>query len=135
LQLAFVSPRALREDIQNQAGAIEHAALEGALQVALLTRREGMVEDDQIGFFSLDLVAQRLDLAAANEVLGTQPAAGNTDESDHVSACRHGQFLKLLGIFARLGVLAIQMNQNGPFTAFMTFEEQENPLSGVTRLG
>src|SRR3989344_549298 len=42
------------------------------------------------------------------------------------------ELLDLLRIFARLWVLAFQMNQDGPFTAFMTLEEQSRLLSGVT---
>ena len=38
LQLAFETACSLREDIQNQAGAVEHAALELPLEVAFLAR-------------------------------------------------------------------------------------------------
>lgn len=134
LQLAFMSARTLGEDIEDQPGTIEHTTLEGALEVALLARCQGVIEDDQIGLDGLDLVAQLLDLAAADKELGSQTTAGHAKESDHVGACRHGQFLELLGVFARLGVLAFQMNQDGPLTALMTLEEQCSPLSGVTWL-
>ena len=36
LQLAFVAARALREDVQDQAGAVDHAALQRLFQVAFL---------------------------------------------------------------------------------------------------
>ena len=38
LQLAFVAARALREDVEDQAGAVDHAALERLLEVAFLAR-------------------------------------------------------------------------------------------------
>ncbi len=38
LQLAFEAARALREDVEDQAAAVEHAALEGLFEVALLAR-------------------------------------------------------------------------------------------------
>ena len=40
LQLAFGAARALREDVQDQAGAIDHATFQRALEVALLHRAE-----------------------------------------------------------------------------------------------
>jgi hypothetical protein len=38
LQLAFMAACALREDIEDQARAIDHAALERAFEIALLAR-------------------------------------------------------------------------------------------------
>ena len=49
LQLAFGAARALREDVEDQRGAVDDAALECALEVALLRARERVVEDDEIG--------------------------------------------------------------------------------------
>ncbi len=40
LQLAFGAARALRKDVQDQAGAVDHAALQRTLQVALLDRAQ-----------------------------------------------------------------------------------------------
>ena len=38
---------------------------------------------------------------------------------------RSREFEKLLRIFARLGMQAFQMDQNGPLTTFVTLEEQQ----------
>jgi hypothetical protein len=38
LQLAFVRARALREDVEDQAGAVDDATLQQLLEVALLHR-------------------------------------------------------------------------------------------------
>jgi hypothetical protein len=49
LQLAFVRTRALGEDVEDQAGAVDDAALGELLEVALLHRRERVVDQDQVG--------------------------------------------------------------------------------------
>ncbi len=128
LQLAFVGACALGEDIEDKTGTVEHTALERTFEVALLARCQGVIEDDQIGLGGLDLVAQLFDLATTDKEFRSQATAGHAKESDHVGTCRHGQLPELLGIFARLGVLAFQMNQDGPLTALMTLEEQCSPL-------
>ena len=47
LQPAFLGARAAAEDLEDQAGAVEHLGVPGALQVALLDWRHGMVDDDE----------------------------------------------------------------------------------------
>jgi len=128
LQLAFVGTCALGEDVENQPGAIQHATLEHALEVTFLTGREDMIENDQVGLVGLDLVTQLFHLAATDEELRGGPAIGHTEERHGIGTGGQCQFLKLLGILARLGVLTIQMNQDGPFTPFMALEEQCDPL-------
>src|SRR5690606_2315395 len=48
LELALVTARALRKDVQNETGPIDDSALQPQLEVALLRRSEVMVEDDHI---------------------------------------------------------------------------------------
>ncbi|MNV54963.1 hypothetical protein D3C71_1471790 [compost metagenome] len=128
LQFAFVSARALGENVENQASAVQHPALENPLQIAFLTGREDVVEDHQIRLENLDLIAQLLDLATANQVFRSQPVTRHAEKGNRVSTGRDGQFLKLLRIFARRGVLTFQMNQNSPLTPFMALEEQYDLL-------
>ncbi len=75
LDLALVRLRALREDLQDQPGAPEHAALELALEVALLRRRELVVEDHPAGVDRLRGAPDLGDLAAAGEELRVRPRA------------------------------------------------------------
>ncbi|RML89195.1 GTPase [Pseudomonas syringae pv. maculicola] len=135
LQLAFVSTRSLRKDIEDQTRAIKHATLENTFEVTFLTGREGVIEDNEIGLFGLDLVAKFLDLARANQVFGRRPMTRHVDKRNGISTCRYGQLLKLLRIFARLRVLTIQMNENCAFTTTVALKEQGRLLSGVTWLG
>ncbi len=50
LQLTLVAARALREDVEDQPGAIEHAALEFGLEVPFLAGGECVVEQDESRF-------------------------------------------------------------------------------------
>src|SRR5919201_19075 len=70
LELAFACPGALREYFENQLGAIEHAQVERALDVALLRRRELMVEDDERRVQLGCRAAHFVDLAATGVELG-----------------------------------------------------------------
>jgi hypothetical protein len=53
LQLALVALGALGENVEDQAGAVEHPHIQALFQVALLGRRQRVVEDDDF-----DLVGQ-----------------------------------------------------------------------------
>ena len=50
LQLALETPGPLGEDIEDEASPVEHAALQLALQVALLARGEFMVKQHDLRF-------------------------------------------------------------------------------------
>src|SRR3989344_8847476 len=58
----------------------------------------------------------------------------HVEKRDGLGASRNCQLLKLLRIFARLRVLSIQVNENGPFTTTVALKEQRRLLSGVTWL-
>ena len=76
----------------------------------------------------LYLVTQLFHLAAADKEFSRGPTVGHTEKRHGIGTGGESQLLKLLGILARLGVLTIQMNQDGPFTPFMALEEQCDPL-------
>src|SRR5229473_1834118 len=68
LQTALMCARVLGKDLEDHLGAVEDSGLQLELQVALLTRTEIVVANDQIeGAFELEL-AQLLDLAHADEM-------------------------------------------------------------------
>src|SRR5690606_22251572 len=82
LQLAFMGAGALREDIKNQTGSIEHAAFERTLEVALLAGCQGVVENDQLDLVVLDEIMQLFDLAAADQILGRRLMSSDVDEAN-----------------------------------------------------
>ncbi|MPN46031.1 hypothetical protein SDC9_193610 [bioreactor metagenome] len=48
LQLALGARRAQREDVEDQAVAIDHPAVQVALEITLLHRRQRVIEDHQL---------------------------------------------------------------------------------------
>src|SRR5262249_5700098 len=75
---ATARARPLAEDLQDQAGAVDHLALPGAFQIALLDRRERRIDERQVDRLSLDQGLEGLDGAAADQC-GRRVAAETHD--------------------------------------------------------
>ena len=96
LDAALVRARVRGEDIQDQAGAIEHLHLQRFFEVARLRRRQLIVEDHQVIF---QLIAQCGDLfrfAGADEMLGEGPFEPLVHAADHIKVGSIGQQRQLL---------------------------------------
>ena len=78
-ELAFVAARALREDVEDQSRAIEHAALDELFEIAFLRGRQRVVEQHDVGVVLGGGVADFIRLAAADEEarIGTIAAAAD----------------------------------------------------------
>jgi len=78
LQLAFMATGALRKNIEDKTGAIDHAAIKRLLQIALLRRCQSVIENDEFDVVRLTRETQFFGLAAADEHLrvGAGPASG-----------------------------------------------------------
>lgn len=78
LQFAFVAAGALRKDVEDEARAVHHAAVEREFEIAPLRGRECVIEDDEFDVVRFARKAQFFNLAAANEHLGvrSRTAAG-----------------------------------------------------------
>ena len=68
LQPAFTAARALREDVENELGAIEHFAREKIFQIASLRRRKFVVENDRSDVLILERLLDHLRFAFADVV-------------------------------------------------------------------
>ena len=82
LQLAFMALRAGGEDLEDQHRPVGHGHAEVALEIALLRRRQGLVEQHGLRLVALD---QRLDLvglARADEQRGVGRLAAGDDARD-----------------------------------------------------
>ena len=78
LQLAFVALGARGEYVQDQAGTVGHGHAQMSFQIALLSRAQGLVEDDAVGARGLDHGFNFIGLAAADEQRRIwRPALGN----------------------------------------------------------
>ena len=67
-ELAFEAAGALREDIEDQAVAVEHPPLGEPLEVALLARGECVIDEDDVRLLVPGDAAQLLGFSTAEEV-------------------------------------------------------------------
>ena len=74
LEGAFTRAGASPEDLQDQAGAIDHLCAPGFFEVALLHRREGAIHHHDSGILGFDQAGDLLDLALADEGRGSDVA-------------------------------------------------------------
>ena len=74
LQRAFGGARAAAEDLQDQAGAVDHLGLELLLEIALLHRRERAIHHDEIDLVLCDARREFGGLALADIGRGTELA-------------------------------------------------------------
>lgn len=79
LELAFGTARTLAENLEDQLGAIQNPDLPGTLKVALLDRRDFVIEEHQVDAERLDGLANLLDLAPAQVQprIRARPMAGS----------------------------------------------------------
>ncbi len=122
LQLALRAARPQREDVEDQARAVDDAAFQRALEVALLGARQRVVEDDEVG---TGLAAPRrdlLDLALAGKGRGIGPLASAGHRADDGRAGRHGERLELGHPLGRIGVAEIECDEQRAVTALGTFK-------------
>ena len=126
LQLAFMGPRPLGEDIQDQARAVDYAALQLALQITLLAGRKHMVEYHQI---ALVLDNQRLQLghlAAAYQKARAWLVSVDGQKGSNFRTGRIGQLDEFLGILSGALIHSFEMNEYRPLTPFVALKEQSS---------
>ena len=116
--LEFALERAcpLGEDVQDQPGTVDHPTLQQTLQIALLGRREGMVEDHQLGPGGGHQVLQFLGLTGPDEKPRIRDLAASPQGADQLGTGRLGQEGKFLALVGLGGVAKVQMDQDGPLT-------------------
>src|SRR5207237_9848189 len=95
LEATLAGPGMLREDVQDQLGPVHHADAELLLEVALLTRAQVLVADDQVVAQLLAAVADLGHLAATHEQAGLDLVAPLHLARDHVAAGGTGQLGEL----------------------------------------
>jgi hypothetical protein len=83
-----VAARAHREDVEDQAGAVDHAALGQLLEVALLYRAERMIDENEVGIECGALLAQLFRLAGADVVARVRTIDARSEAAD--DACAGG---------------------------------------------
>ena len=92
LQLAFLRLGALGENGENQPHAVQHAALQGAFQIALLGGRELVVEDDELDVVLLHKLGEFFGFARAHKQSGVRFVALGGFAANQFAACGAHQF-------------------------------------------
>ena len=95
LQLAFGARRVLREDVEDQLGAVDHARVERVLEESLLCRVELVVDEQALGAGFLVALLQLLELALADVRPLRRAGAVLDDLADRLDARRPGELLDL----------------------------------------
>ena len=91
LERALLGRGALAEDVQDQPGAVDHLAGPGALQVALLHRRQRRIDDRDGDFLFRQGVAERGDLPLAQQRGRAADAQGEDSGMHDDEADRGGE--------------------------------------------
>ena len=110
LEPALARARPAREDVEDQLGAVERLALDLLLQVALLGRRELLVEENQLDLLRGAAGLHLAHLAAADECRGVAPRALLQLLADDARAGARGELRELVerGFAARAVARALR---------------------------
>ncbi len=98
-ELAFEAAGALREDVEDETVAIEHAAARKLLEVALLAWGQCVVDEDDVGFVGLGNGADLVRFAASHEVPWVWTLAPTCHGGDRARTGRFRELREFLQIF------------------------------------
>ncbi len=102
LQLPFLGARAPGENVENERGAVQHLAIEDALQVAALGRGKFVVENDGVHILRPAVPGKLVRLAAADEGGRQRGFEFLGAVAHHFTAGGGGEFGKFVQGFARI---------------------------------
>src|SRR5690606_13170591 len=119
-----VGLRALREDVEDQAGAVQHTALEESLEVAFLAGRQRVIENDNVRALRGDDVANFLGLAAAGEIFRVGRMARARDSRKGNGARRQRELAQLVEGVGIVVTAEIEMHEDGALPAVRTVKQR-----------
>jgi hypothetical protein len=122
LQLAFVASGALREDVENQAGAVDDAATQFLFKVALLGSGQLMIENGNVGIAVTDGIGNLGHFAFTGEKRGVRAFPSTLDDGNGSGARRGGEQLQLIQPFRDIPMAEVQLNENSLFAAAWALE-------------
>ncbi len=131
LQLALEGARPLGEDVQDQAGPVQHPALEQPFQITLLAGTQAMVEEHQFGIFGRYPFPDLLGLARPDEILAGRRLAPRRHGAQHPGTRGPGEFGELVRIVAVGIVRQEDVDQEGPFAAAGALKQYPPPPGRV----
>ena len=123
--------RALREDLEDEEGAIVDGDVEGALEIALLRRTERLVEDDLAGAMHLGELADLVGLAAAHEERRVGCLAPTDDAIDRDQSRCLGQQAELFKFVVEMRQSEIDADEDdGAILASYDFRQAGSGIAG-----
>src|SRR4029077_8608567 len=126
-QLALKAAGALREDVEDQAIAVEHAPFGELLEVAFLARGQRMIHQDHVRFARVRQLPELLRLATAEKVARIGPVTAAGERRDRQRAGRYGQLPELLQVLRIYGGAQSQAHEYGALTSPWAFEHSGFP--------
>src|SRR5690606_5868466 len=123
LELAFEARGSLREDVEDQPVAVQHARLERLLQVALLACTQRPVDEDELGIGVGDELCELLHLARPEVVTRVRTVALGMKRTDDLRTGRSGECFELLGFVFVAGPVAADVHEQGSFAAGRTLKQ------------
>ncbi len=128
LQLALVTAGALGENVQDQAGTVDHAAAQDALQVALLDRAQGVVDQHQVGLGGSHGGLHFLKLAGADQDRGVGVVNAGVEGGNHRRPGRAGELGEFVQLVRIDGTARMGLDQKRTFTLAGAFKQEAGPL-------
>jgi len=125
LQLAFVRAGALREDIENETGAIDDAALGEFFEIAFLYRAQRAIDQDQIGVERLALQRELFGLAGADEVARIRFVDTRGQRADDARARRARELAEFIEGDRVIAAGLLRLQQQRAFAFAGSFEQRE----------
>jgi len=113
LELAFVALRALGENVEDQPRAIDDGATERLFEVALLHRRQVVIEHRERGALLLQSSLDLLDLSGTCEMGGVGPVAPPAHQRPRLNSGAGGQLPELFDAFIVAALAKIQAHEDG----------------------
>ena len=127
LELTFEAARTLSEDVQYHRRSIEHTAADGALEVALLTRGQRVIEERDVAGVLADRQPQGFHLAAADERARFVLTQGRAQCSHDLHARRPGELIELLDVDLVHGSADADVHEKRALSARRTLEQPPAP--------
>jgi hypothetical protein len=134
LQLAFVGSGALGKNVKDQSGPINHAPVQGLFQIALLSRAEAMINENDLGAGVVQKLTQLVDLANANQKPGIHLAQRRGKFAGYFGTGRQSQRIELQLLLRVRQVTDTDVHENSKFAVTRAIKQDGAPrLTGRAR--
>ena len=118
LELALVAARPKREDIEDQTDTVDHTQLEHTLEVALLGRRQGVIDEDELCAVRRCCQRDLFCLARPDEQGSIRTSASGDDRLDDLCSGAFRQHLEFVATSLKIGNTEINGDNDCPHGGF-----------------